>query len=189
MKKSIILFIFLFLVTPSLTNAQVTLKVRATEQTILNEVKSSEKIKLSEKILEKAINNTKSELMSLRREVIAKGYKVTHVCYPNGVIKQISIYTVDSVLNRYFDAYGKPIGDIEYYYKDNVLADAHIYPYSSLAQTSGSNKTQTNKISKIQRIGDMFVTYNGDKIQRIGDMFVTYNGDKIQRIDDMNVSY
>ena len=196
MKKVLIILTLLFFIAPQYTNTFAITQAQYYEKTILNEFKRNEKIQLSEEELKEAIKRTKDELYMLRSDVIAQGYQTTHKCYPNSVIKQISIYTVDRVVNYYFDAYGKRIGNIEYYYKDNALADASLYPYSSLAQayesnsctSNDNNKTQTSS-NKIHHIGGIYVSYEGDKIRRIGDMYVSYEGDKIRRIGDMYVSY
>ena len=198
MKKIFIILFLLLCIIPQNSNTYALTNSQYYEQIILNEVKQNEKVQLSENELKKAILNTKGELAMIHSNVIIKGYKVTHKCYPNSVIKQVSIYTIDSVINRYYDAHGNWIGFIEYYYKDNALAKAYT---SEDRPTCNSNQTQTSKINriggsyvtynggKIHRIGDMYVTYDGDKIHRIGDMYVTYNGNKIHRIGNMYVTY
>ena len=186
MKKVLIILTLLFFIAPQYTNTFAMTQAQYYEKTILTEVKRNEKIQLSEEELKEAIKRTKDELIGLRLEVIAKGYQTTHKCYPNSVIKQISIYTVDRVVNYYFDAYGKRIGNIEYYYKNNALSDACLYSPPSL-QNNG-NKTQTTS-NNPHHIGGICVSYEGDKIRRIGDMYVSYEGDKIRRIGDMYVSY
>ena len=200
MKKIFIILFLLLCIIPQNSNTYALTKSQYYEQIILNEVKQNEKIQLSEKELKQAITNTKNEIFTVFSDVTLKGYKTTHKCYPNSVIKQVTIYTATTVLNRYFDAHGNWIGDIEYYRKDNTLAKAYLKE-SITSRNYNSNQTQTSKINrvggsyvtyngnKIHRIGDMYVTYDGDKIHRIGDMYVIYNGNKISRIGNMYVSY
>ena len=178
MKKVLIILTLLFFIAPQYTNTLAMTQAQYYEKTILAEVKRNEKIQLSEEELKEAINRTKDELIGLRLEVIAKGYQTTHKCYPNSVIKQISVYTIDSVVNYYFDAYGKRIGNIEYYYKDNALADASLYPYSSIAQAYESNKTQTAS----NKFGGGSVEYSNGRATRIGNMRVEYSDGRITRI-------
>ncbi len=200
MKKIFIILFLLLCIIPQNSNTYALTNSQYYEQIILNEVKQNEKVQLSENELKQAIERTKNEIIGLRLNIIPKGYKTSHICYPNSVIKQISIYTVDSVINRYYDAHGNRIGVIEYYRKDNTLAKAYLKE-SITSRNYNSNQTQTSKINriggsyvtyngnKIRRIGDMYVSYEGDKIRRIGDMYVSYEGDKIRRIGDMYVSY
>ena len=171
MKKIFIILFLLLCIIPQNSNTYALTKSQYYEQIILNEVKQNEKVQLSENELKQAIERTKNEIIGLRLNIIPKGYKTSHICYPNSVIKQISIYTVDRVVNYYFDAYGKRIGNIEYYYKNNALSDACLYSPPSL-QNNG-NKTQTTS-NNPHHIGGICVSYEGDKIRRIGDMYVSY---------------
>ena len=171
MKKIFIILFLLLCIIPQNSNTYALTNSQYYEQIILNEVKQNEKVQLSENELKQAIERTKNEIIGLRLNIIPKGYKTSHICYPNSVIKQISIYTVDRVVNYYFDAYGKRIGNIEYYYKNNALSDACLYSPPSL-QNNG-NKTQTTS-NNPHHIGGICVSYEGDKIRRIGDMYVSY---------------
>ena len=184
MKKIFIILFLLLCIIPQNSNTYALTKSQYYEQIILNEVKQNEKVKLSEKELKQAIERTKNEIIDLRLNIISKGYKTSYICYPNSVIKQISIYTVDSVINRYYDAHGNQIGLILYYRKDNTLANAYLKE-SITSRNYNSNQTQ----DKTSRIGNMTVSYCDDKISRIGDMNVSYCDGKISRIGDMNVSY
>ena len=184
MKKIFIILFLLLCIIPQNSNTYALTKSQYYEQIILNEVKQNEKVQLSENELKQAIERTKNEIIGLRLNIIPKGYKTSHICYPNSVIKQISIYTVDSVINRYYDAHGNWIGDIEYYRKDNTLAKAYLKE-SITSRNYNSNQTQ----DKTSRIGDMNVSYCDGKISRIGDMNVSYCDGKISRIGNMNVSY
>ena len=184
MKKIFIILFLLLCIIPQNSNTYALTKSQYYEQIILNEVKQNEKIQLSEKELKQAITNTKNEIFTVFSDVTLKGYKTTHKCYPNSVIKQVTIYTATTVLNRYFDAHGNWIGDIEYYRKDNTLAKAYLKE-SITSRNYNSNQTQ----DKTSRIGNMTVSYCDDKISRIGDMNVSYCDGKISRIGDMNVSY
>ena len=154
MKKIFIILFLLLCIIPQHSNTYALTNSQYYEQIILNEVKQNEKVQLSENELKKAILNTKGELAMIHSNVIIKGYKVTHKCYPNSVIKQVSIYTIDSVINRYYDAHGNRIGVIEYYRKDNTLAKAYLKE-SITSRNYNSNQTQ----DKTSRIGDMNVSY------------------------------
>ena len=169
MKKIFIILFLLLCIIPQNSNTYALTNSQYYEQIILNEVKQNEKVQLSENELKQAIERTKNEIIGLRLNIIPKGYKTSHICYPNSVIKQISIYTVDSVINRYYDAHGNRIGVIEYYRKDNTLAKAYLKE-SITSRNYNSNQTQ----DKTSRIGDMNVSYCDGKISRIGNMNVSY---------------
>ena len=202
MKKIFIILFLLLCIIPQNSNTYALTNSQYYEQIILNEVKQNEKIQLSENELKQAIERTKNEIIGLRLNIIPKGYKTSHICYPNSVIKQISIYTVDSVINRYYDAHGNQIGVIEYYRKDNTLAKAYLkesitspnYKNTNSSQnikSFGSNQAYYKADGRISQIGDMQVYYKADgRISQIGDMQVYYKADgRISQIGDMQVYY
>ena len=202
MKKIFIILFLLLCIIPQNSNTYALTKSQYYEQIILNEVKQNEKVQLSEKELKQAITNTKNEIFTVFSDVTLKGYKTTHKCYPNSVIKQVTIYTATTVLNRYFDAHGNWIGDIEYYRKDNTLAKAYLkesitsrnYKNTNSSQnikSFGSNQAYYKADGRISQIGDMQVYYKADgRISQIGDMQVYYKADgRISQIGDMQVCY
>ena len=186
MKKIFIILFLLLCIIPQNSNTYALTKSQYYEQIILNEVKQNEKVQLSEKELKQAITNTKNEIFTVFSDVTLKGYKTTHKCYPNSVIKQVTIYTATTVLNRYFDAHGNWIGDIEYYRKDNTLAKAYLKE-----SITSRNYKNTNSSQNIKSFGSNQAYYKADgRISQIGDMQVYYKADgRISQIGDMQVCY
>ena len=166
MKKFFIILLLLFFISPQYTNTFAITKNQYHEQKILTEFKNNKNIQLSEGELKQAIERTKSELLSLHLNVIAKGYKTSHICYPNSVIKQIKIYIDQdsfpydkgTLLIWYYDAYGVKIGSIAY--KNNVMVMAI------------HDKLNTEEVLAFHRAKS--VSYVEDKTSRIGDMNVNY---------------